>query len=53
MRKVRRERIEKGNRERREIKRKEKETNGIEMTAPLASAGCSASSRHCGTPPKT
>ena len=57
MREGRRERIEKGSRERIEIERKEKEkeTKGnldTNLKRTLASA-CSASSRHCGTPPKT
>ena len=44
----------------RDIERKRKRHKRIEMTfsrgggkSPLASACCSASSRHCGTPPKT
>ena len=53
MRKGRRERIEKGSRERIEIERNRKRQKGIGMTSPLASACCSASSRYCGTPPKT
>ena len=58
MKKGRRERIEKGSRERIEIARKGKRRKGNEMTicrggggtVPLVSACCSASSRRCGTP---
>ena len=61
MRNGRRERIEKGRRERREKRKERRKEKGVEMTiwrgggrpSPLASACCSASSRHCGTPPKT
>ena len=61
MRNGRRERIEKGSRERIEIERKENETNGNRddnlkrrrRKINIASACCSACSRHCGTPPKT
>ena len=61
MRKGRRERIEKENRERIEKKRKRKRQKGVDKTIlkrrrrnlPFASTSCSASSWHCGTPPKT
>ena len=59
MRKGRRERLEKGSRERIEIEieRKEKETRGylddnLKRRRKICSC-CSASSRHCCTPPKT